>query len=463
MKRIIALMVIVVLAAGVWFWRSRAGSETAQPTQPTTTTISLAPHRVTVAGPGSLEAARTLAVTSEVGGAVVEIVDIGTRVEAGEVIARLDPAPFERTVRDAEFALEKAQAQLAGLVANQSDSTANQRQNIAEAQDRVNSARREEQRLRAELTLAQDLLALGTESPATVQTAQDSYDAAAADLAAAEASLTRLQDSFELQGTSSSNDRRNSELAVAQAELTLEDAQADLDAITVEAAFAGVVSELTTSQGASVSSQGVLLTLISDTTLSLPVQIDETQIARVALGQAADVTLDAIPGETFPGTVTAIAPVAQIESNIPIFYVTVTVENQELRLRPGMTAEAEIVVDSYDATATVPLAALRPLTGAPADMPTPMGEAGADADNLILVREADGTFAPRPVKLVDSVGFNAIVTGNVAGGDVVLVSAEGTGQAAGFSGAAGPGGGFPGGGPGGGFPGGGGPPPGAFR
>jgi HlyD family secretion protein len=462
---LVLLLVAGLAVAGMWYWRTRATEAAAAPSVPTTATISLEPYRVTVAGPGSLEAARSLAVTSEAAGTVIEIVGVGERVTQGQIVARMDPTPFERAVRDAEFALEKAQVQLASLDANQADSSGNLRQSIAEAGQRVTNAQREVQRTQEELQLTTHLHELGTESAAAVQVAQDGFDTSVAELSSAQAALARLQESQGLQDTSAAQERRNTELAVSQAQLALEDAQADLDAITVSAPFDGVVSGVTTGEGAFVAEEGALLTLIGDSTLSLPVQIDETQILDVALGQTATVSLDAISDETFAGTVTAISPVAQIESNIPIFYVTVTLDNPELRLRPGMTAEADIVVEEFESTATVPLGAVQMAPNRPTAGAAPAGRAGPESargGSIVMVRGADGAFEPRSVTLVDSIGFEAVVQGDLAEGDVIRVSDVGPSTGTPAARNDGPGGGV-GGFPGVGIPGAGGPSGGRFQ
>jgi HlyD family secretion protein len=95
---------------------------------------------------------------------------------------------------------------------------------------------------------------------------------------------------------------------------------------------------------ASVSGSNALLTLIDASSVDLPVQIDETEISQVKVGQQVDVTLDAFSGQTFTGTVTAITPSASVVSNIAVFYVTVNVPNPEFKLKPGMTAEGEIII-----------------------------------------------------------------------------------------------------------------------
>jgi multidrug efflux pump subunit AcrA (membrane-fusion protein) len=160
------------------------------------------------------------------------------------------------------------------------------------------------------------------------------------------------------QVTSAAQDPKTAELAVQQQQIAVEQAQENLDSITTVAPFDGVVSDVATEVGAYVPEDGTVLTLIDDRTLDLPAQIDETEISKVKAGQSASVTLDAMPGQTFGGTVTAIAPTGRAVSNIPIFDVTVTLDNQALTLRPGMTAQADIAVRTVDDAVTLPLTAL---------------------------------------------------------------------------------------------------------
>ncbi|GIW38583.1 MAG: hypothetical protein KatS3mg075_064 [Meiothermus sp.] len=111
--------------------------------------------------------------------------------------------------------------------------------------------------------------------------------------------------------------------------------------------------------GATVNNSTALLTLIDDSSVNLPVQIDESEIAKVRVGQKVEVTLDAFSNETFEGVVTAISPSARIQQNIAVFYVTVNVPNPERKLRPGMTAEGEIIAEEIPEALTIPKRAVQ--------------------------------------------------------------------------------------------------------
>jgi HlyD family secretion protein len=300
--------------------------------------------------------------------------------------------------------------------------------------------------MKEQLELATRLHGLGSESAEAVRIAQDAYDDTLTDLTAAESSLATLRNSQVLRLDSDRQERRNNELSVLQAELALEEAREDLASLSVAAPFDGVVAAVNVVEGSAVSDQQVLLNLIDDTVLRLPVQIDETQIGKIALGLSAEVQLDALPGETFSGTVSGISPVARSESNIPIFDVTVTLRNPDLVMRPGMTAEAEITVKEIAEAVSLPSSAV---------LRRPDGAAA------VRVSSADGGAIARSVSVVDTVGFNTIVSGELADGEMVLLPAATSSVAAGRAGGgqngnvvlgpgAGPGagrGGFPGGGP----------------
>ncbi len=407
----LAAVLAALLVTGVLPWPFAA--KTAVAAEAATQTVTTAPYRVTIAGPGTLEAARTLAVTNATAGTIAELASVGQRVSKGDILARLDPTPFQRTLRDANLALQKAQAQQAALTATQSDTAASLAKQIADARANVATQERAVQRAGETVALQERLLALGAVSASDVQSARDTRTDAGSALTDAERALSTLQTSQQLQRASAAENLKNAELAVQQ-QIAVEQAQEDLDSITTIAPFDGVVSSVATEVGAYVPEDGTVLTLIDDRTLDLPAQIDETEISKVNVGQTASVTLDAMPGQTFEGSVTAIAPTGAAVSNIPIFEVTVSLENDALTLRPGMTAEADIAVRTVANAATLPLSALQEQTGGAAD------------GRLVMVRQPDGTFAPHVVQLVDSSGYNAVVAGDLNSGDVVLLSSAAT-------------------------------------
>ena len=128
-----------------------------------------------------------------------------------------------------------------------------------------------------------------------------------------------------------------------QAQAALETAQQSRASLKLYAPISGVVSTVSADAGTVVGSGATILTILDDTTLNLPVQIDETEIAGVQAGQTAEVTLDAYDGQTFTGEVVRVSPGATQSSGISVFTATVTLPNPDGQLRSGMTAEAEII------------------------------------------------------------------------------------------------------------------------
>jgi HlyD family secretion protein len=409
-RRIWLWMIPIVFVLGVagWYFFLRPTETTVEATGPTTVTVSPEVYREAVSGTGTLSPARSVAATFEfdTSGTLASVVAVGTRVNAGDVLAEMDTTSFQSTVRDAEVALEKAQAQRASTASTQTDNSVSLQESIQNAGLSVQDAERQVATARSSLELAQRLEAVGSESSENVNAARDAYDTASATLAKAQLSLQTLQSSQRLRSDSSEQDLRNTDLSITAAQLSLERAGADLAATQLLAPFAGVVSEVNVEEGSIVSSTTPVLTLVDDSQVKLVAQVDETEISQVQLDMTAEVTLDAVPDETFTGTVTTIAPVARVENNIPIFDVTITIDNSEGKLRPGMSAQAEILIKEIENTVTVPSSATKTV-----------GD-----ETSVHVQQADGSFAPYPVTVITTSGLNSIVQSNLAEGSVILVA-----------------------------------------
>ena len=398
------VLVSALTVGGYMYWQQR-GSATSSGTQAQFVTLTKQPYRMTIAGPGTLAASESFDVSTDVSGTILSIASEGDRVTKGDIVAQLDPSDANRDILNATLALEKAQAQYASLNSSLANSDTSLSESLANARLNVADAERELAQAQDTLALTQQLFELGSESAEAVRDAQDDVTRLTEALISAQASVDTLSASQSYQQDGNAQDLRNAELAVQQAELTLEEAQADLASTTIYAPFDGVVSSVAVQPGSNVFSEGVLMTLIDDTTVELEAQVDETEIGQVAVGQSAELSLDAFPDETFTGVVTSISPEGRVESNIPIFDVTISLENPDLTLRPGMTAEAEIIVSEIENTATLSSTAVRT-----------QGER-----SIIQVQQDDGSFAPAPVTVIDTIGLNTIIQTDLEDGTVVLI------------------------------------------
>jgi len=181
-------------------------------------------------------------------------------------------------------------------------------------------------------------------------------------------------------------------LQVAQAELDLKNKLASLEKLVIRAPESGVVVALNVKKGDRVGPGGVssstgsspseLLALASEGEAVATVALDELEVARVQVGQEAEVTLPALPGKKFRGRVTRLAPEGRSQNGVTVFDVEIKVERPE-GVRAGMTANASIRVARKEGVLLVPVEAVstgprgttvRVLRGnAPQEVPVSLG------------------------------------------------------------------------------------------
>jgi HlyD family secretion protein len=149
------------------------------------------------------------------------------------------------------------------------------------------------------------------------------------------------------------------EAAVARAEVALQSAQRDLALGTLSAPFASTVARVEMQAGEPADAAAIIAVVdLSSFHIDLPV--DELDIAQVELGQRAEIELDALPGESFGGLVTTVAPLAtRSETGTTTYEVTVTLDENSPGVRPGMTAVVEIITEEKQDVVLVPRRAVR--------------------------------------------------------------------------------------------------------
>jgi HlyD family secretion protein len=422
-RRLLWLWIVLALAlvfAVMWFLPLRTVLPgAARATEVETVAVSPAPYTLTVTGPGTLSPVQSRDITPEVTGLVASILSEGERVTKGQVLVQLETSTFERVVRDAEVSLAQAQAQRESSASSKAENSSGLQENILNAERSIANAQREVDTKLADLELKQRLVSVGSESSESVRVAQNAYDTAVATLEQAQLNLQTLQDSQIYRSSSNEQDLRNADLAINAAQLSLERAQDDLAKTTLLAPFDGVISDVKVKEGTPVSSSTTLLTLLDDAKMEMTAQIDETQIPQILLGQTATVHLDALPGQSFEGQVTHIAPAARREQNIPIFDVTILLGNAEGKLRSGMSAEADIIVGEIERSVRVPSRAIQ----------------NADGQTTVQVQQADATVISENVRVVATEGFDSILESDLpANTKVILPQAEPTRPAGPFGG-----------------------------
>jgi RND family efflux transporter MFP subunit len=189
-----------------------------------------------------------------------------------------------------------------------------------------------------------------------------------ASLASAQDNLKLRQQSLdELKAGASEIEIKQAQNSVAQrqsaltaARNNLADAQKNLAKYTIRAAFDGVVTGLKV-KAADTASQGtVLLTLVTDKTIAT-LTLNETDAAKVAIGQKATVTFDAIDGLSITGEVAQLDVQGTISQGVASFGLKIAFDTQDERVRPGMTANAQIIIKTIPDALTLPNAAIKNL------------------------------------------------------------------------------------------------------
>ena len=353
-----------------------------------------ATFRSTATASGEIVATRYADIGSSVMGTIVALnVAEGDRVRAGQTLARIDavPAESDRAAASALVrALESEEAALRQRVQAADSDLAAARANAAEA-DRTLTRRRQ---LRAD----------GLTPLADVDAAQAAADTAAAAVEAAQASARAAEQS-----------REAASRRVAQARAQLARANDTLQKTNILSPLDGIVSRLRVREGEMVvvgiqNQPGTTLMTVSDlSAINAEVKVAEADVLRVAVGQPAQVTLEALAGRVFPGRVTEIGASALPQTTTGTaareFRVVVRLDQPDPGLRPGLTCDAEIVTGERANVLTVPLQAVvlrRP------------GGAGEERAGLFV---ADGGRAR----------FTPVTTGIIGGLDIEVAGlAEGT-------------------------------------
>jgi HlyD family secretion protein len=205
---------------------------------------------------------------------------------------------------------------------------------------------------------------------------------------------------------------------VAQAQAQLARAEDVLRKTEIRSPVDGVVSRLQVRQGEMVvigiqNQPGTTLMTVSDLAeLNAEVKVAEADVLRVAVGQPATVTLEAVPDRTFTGRVVEVGasalPVTGAAASAREFRVRVRIDRPEPGLRPGLTCDAEILTSEKRGVVTVPLqaVALRP------------GAEGKDQSGVFVAKDGAAVFTPVTTGIIG--GLDVEVMGLAAGAPVVV-------------------------------------------
>ena len=324
--RMLGLLVLAGLGYGAYLWS--AGGTTVS-----YTTAELKPGDLTVlvTATGSVEPTVQVDVSSEQSGTVRDVlVDFNSEVKKGDVLARLDTDKLSADLKAKEAALASARAS-------------------------VSKALADEQSAKAKLDRQTTLVSSRVSTQQDLDTAEYTFQAASAA-------------------------RQSAEADVIAAEAALEQAKLSVSKATIVSPIDGIVLSRDVDTGATVAASleaPTLFTLAGDLRqMELQVSIDEADVGQVAIGQTATFTVDAFPDQRFPAEITSIRYAAETVSDVVTYKGILSVANDDLLLRQGMTATADIVVQSVENGLLIPNAALRYSPPATASAETTGGGSG---------------------------------------------------------------------------------------
>jgi HlyD family secretion protein len=249
---------------------------------------------------GTLTPVQLVEVGSQISGVITEIkVDFNSHVKAGDVVAQIDPATYERAMGQAEAELANAEA--AGEMAQ------------------LNFDR-------------------GKELYASKLISKSDFDQLRVNLSQAKSQVKTRQAS-------------------------LESTKVDLSRTTIRAPIDGVVISRKVEAGQTVAaamSTPMLFTIANDLhNMRIEAAVSEADIGGVEEGQKVEFTVDAFPGRLFEGNVTQVRNAASTNQNVVTYTSVVDVDNKDLKLRPGMTANARFITAERRNVLKLPLAAVR--------------------------------------------------------------------------------------------------------
>jgi HlyD family secretion protein len=385
----ILLMVSVLMAFVVGCTGQPTPSAAFTPTPQRESSLAYADTSSTIGANGIVMPLQQVTLSFGVGGFVEAVdVELGERVQAGQVLASLDTTQLQRAVAQAELELKSAQARLAQLQAqatpipeqvlaaaaaitnaqtmlSQARTQAGQRSNY-DTIDRVALKYAERALADAQREYEKVLNDFRTHdwapsSPAgtALAEAKDRYDSAVAQynlhaadrayavaIANAEAQLAQARLSlYQAQNPIRPEAIRLAQLDVERAQQAAEATRSDLERATLNAPFDGIVSavDISPDEWAAPGAQGIELLDVSEWRVETK-NVGELQIARVKAGQEVRVRVNAFQGETLQGHVLTISPVAVVQQGDTTYTLTIALEPTSLNLQPGMTAQVEIVI-----------------------------------------------------------------------------------------------------------------------
>lgn len=222
--------------------------------------------------------------------------------------------------------------------------------NVAKAKDAV--AKANDALASAQFTL-NDMTAKKNGDPLDVQQKQNSVVNAQTSLTNAQTALATLKEPPD------PIDVKTQELRVQSAQWDLDDANDQLAKSTITAPFDGIIGDFTAKVGDTIQPGSFSIPIVDPTQVKVNAYVEEYDVNSVKVGMPVVVTLDAVRGQSFAGTLDAISPLSTVQSGVVRYAITIKIAGAAAQLKDGLSATASIVTGSKDNVLLVPNRALQ--------------------------------------------------------------------------------------------------------
>src|SRR5262245_17562260 len=353
-RSFVAIIVIILVGGGLAYWAW--GREKAPVSQVIKGKVDRGNIRVSVTATGTLEAVHTVQVGSQISGIVSALhADYNSKVKKGQLLAEIDP----RTLQSQLLSEQASAAQVnARLQSSQAD-LINQQANLTQVQANLKVAQVTDDNNKLLYERAKQLKDKGLIAQADLDVAKTNYESSSAKVEQAKAAIQQAE--AQIKSKQASIEEVKSQIVGAKAQL--DRAQINLDLTKIYSPVDGVVISRSVDLGQTVAaslSAPVLFLIAEDLTrMQVKANIDEADIGKITPEVRASFTVDAYPNDTFIGQISEVRLEPSTVQNVVTYGVIISVDNAQLKLKPGMTSNLTLIVDEHDGVLTVPNAALR--------------------------------------------------------------------------------------------------------
>ena len=372
-KIIIAVVILILILIGVLYFFKKSDKAPQYITQ----TAERGDIRATVSATGTVNAVTTVLVGTQVSGTIKQLyVDYNSTVKNGQLLAQIDPASFDAQVAQASANLLLARANLEkSKIALRDTLTTFERNKILYGKNFI--------------------------SKSDLDTSETVYLSALAQIKASEAQVEQTRAALSL-------------------------SQTNLRYTQIVSPVNGTVISRSIDVGQTVAASfqtPTLFTIAQDLTkMQIDASIDEADIGRIKTNQPVTFTVDAYPDQTFKGNVSEIRNAPTTVQNVVTYAVIVKVDNPELKLKPGMTANVSIIIDDKKGILRIPNAALRvKIQDKEITAATPKGT------GVWILEGKKPTRIPLTVGISDN-RFTEVLSGNISESSRLIVEVKSNNQ-----------------------------------